>query len=93
MKKEEATHFRNEVDSWIKSFKRDIDLMDNELQEYHDEIKNHNEELQFNFENVCRLESKVDRLEQTMERMMQILEVQGSNSNISNMQPLKDKPL
>jgi len=96
MTKIEAEDFQFEVDAWIKSFKKDIDLFSSELDGCNDEIGNHREELQFHFENICKLENKVDHMEELMEKILLNMELRDSINRIEkkrSLQPLKEKRL
>ena len=91
MNKNTEGDFTFQVDGWIKSFKKDLEIFSSEMDDYNDEVNNHREELQFNFENLCRLENRIDRIEIMLEKVLGNMNTDASTTKVSNLQQLKDK--
>ncbi len=97
MKKEEHIRFRQEVDAWIKGFRKELQDFSADVDDVDDEVKSHSEELQFQFENLCRIESRIDKLEETFERILDEMNAQsgsltrGKSAGMSNIEVLRDK--
>ncbi|NOZ80219.1 MAG: hypothetical protein GXP63_00985 [DPANN group archaeon] len=81
--------FRDDVDQWIKGFKRDIDCFSNELDDLSDEFSKQREEHLLFYENLDRVEQKVDHLQASFEKMAVLL---GRQAELSGtVQPLKER--
>ena len=88
--KVEAANFRDEVDQWIKSFKRGIDLFSNDMDDLSDEFEKQREEHLMFYENLDRVERKIETLQESFDKVASLLKA-DQRRVLSNITPLRNR--